>query len=253
MKLVDMNWMEVQAAAQQNVPVLIPAGAIQQHGPFLPIGTDVFIPQEICDRSAENIGGLSLPPISLSYVERRYYKPGTISVSIETSRAVARETVQNVISWGFGDIFILNGHDENRMIIDSICEELSLQNPGTRIIVGEWWEVAWDRVRTILDSNKDELGIACEDETSVLLCLKPELVRKNRIRDSPTCSARYRSFPVEKAIEVQGRPSSATADKGRRLLETIVDEVCSICKKEFPLNGRPQSPLSSEAIQAPQH
>jgi len=213
---------------------LIPLGAIEQHGPHLPLSTDIIIPQEICKLVSEKIESLISPPIFLSFVERKHWKPGTLSIDLEMAKKLLKRIMEEFIECGFNRIFIVNGHEENKILISEVCYEL-IKKYGIKIISCEWWKIAWKEISKILDSSKEELGPGCEDETSILLYLYPELVKKEKIEDFLTKEEIYVKYPVKNPSELGtvGKPSSANMEKGKKILELIVKKIIETICLEF--------------------
>ena len=70
MLLHEMTWPEVKAAVERNAALVLPAGATEQHGPHLPVGTDTLLPVELLLRAAERIDLLIAPPLHHGYKSR---------------------------------------------------------------------------------------------------------------------------------------------------------------------------------------
>lgn len=233
MEWLKSTWDSIYKAAKNDYVLLIPTGSIEQHGLHLPLGTDVMISQEICKRISLKIKRSVVSfPIFLSFVEKRFSKPGTISISKETVKKMFTNLIKDFIDIGFRKILIVNGHEENKDFLPEICRKFSVN--GTKIISFEWWGIAWEKISQVLGSSKNELGPGCEDETSLFLYFKPELVKKDKIEDFlPDDKVSIEENPSKTGVI--GKPSLATREKGEKIMEAVVDEFCKVIKKEFKI------------------
>jgi len=116
--LQEMTWPEVKAAVDRNAALVLPAGATEQHGPHLPIGTDTFLPVELLKRAAERIDLLIAPPLHYGYKSRPLSGGGqgfvgTTSLRGKTLIDVTRDVVSEYLRHGFRRILIVNWHMES--------------------------------------------------------------------------------------------------------------------------------------------
>ena len=63
----EMTWPEYEQALKDNPVVFIPTGAVEQHGPHLPMGVDYMLPMAIARDVAENVGGIVAAPVTYGY------------------------------------------------------------------------------------------------------------------------------------------------------------------------------------------
>src|SRR3712207_6089766 len=68
--LAELSWPEFREKAAANVPVFLPLGATEQHGPHLAMNVDVVLPTAVCERVARKVGGLVPPTIPYGYKSR---------------------------------------------------------------------------------------------------------------------------------------------------------------------------------------
>ena len=140
--LAENTNLEIEAFLKQHHTLYIPVGAMEQHGPHAPIGTDVFIPQEIARRVCERSGdALVAPPLAycLSYPHRGF--TSEFSLSIETFMAVVRDLALSFAKAGFKRIVFLNGHYDNTYALAYACAQVAEQLPaGARAFPFNYWD-----------------------------------------------------------------------------------------------------------------
>jgi creatinine amidohydrolase len=113
--LGDMTWEEVRDLDRGAAVVLLPVGAMEAHGPHLPLSTDVIIAQAMARRCGEILdaeGGtvVLLPPLWATHAGFAAAFPGTVSVAPSTVTTLIRETVASLAGQGFGVLGVANAH-----------------------------------------------------------------------------------------------------------------------------------------------
>ena len=125
--LPDMTWPEVQDLLTRSDMVIIPVGALEQHGPQGPIGTDFYNGTEEAELIAQQTDVLVAPILMPGNSPYHMGFPGTITLSAETLEKVYFEAAQSLIRHGFRRFVFLNAHGGNaattRFIVDRINQE----------------------------------------------------------------------------------------------------------------------------------
>lgn len=202
---------------------VLPVGSFEQHGGHLPLATDTLIAALIARRVAADYDLFLLPPITVSCSHEHADFVGSISISSATLHAIVDDIVSSLERRGVQKLVILNGHGGN-YVLSNIVQEA---NVSTRRMVlypqpSEWKEArAYAGVQT---DNHEDMH-AGEAETSILLSEAPDLVRAS-YRDADFIANDRRHLLTVGVMGysesgVIGKPSLATADKGRRLLEAF--------------------------------
>jgi creatinine amidohydrolase/Fe(II)-dependent formamide hydrolase-like protein len=104
---------EIAEAAREGAVVIVPMGAIEQHGPHLPLNTDIYDALAIAQRAAELVEEfpvLVAPPIWWGLSNEHMDLPGTINVRLETLTAVVSDVCHSIHAHGFDKIVLLSGH-----------------------------------------------------------------------------------------------------------------------------------------------
>ena len=207
--IVDMTWPEVEEATKKGAIMLVPLGVIEQHGPHLPLGTDVYAAITLCSLIKSELdqqGVLSViaPPYYFGINETTGMFPGSISVKSESMVSMLSDLLVNYMEHGFKQQFILNHHGDpthNSAILEAIrsatergVEAVSVSGglvefameraikdapgalpPSAILRVEESDETTKARARL----NRSELHIHAEErETSLIMKWFPELLKK---------------------------------------------------------------------------
>lgn len=124
--------------------VVIPVGALEQHGPHLPVGTDTFQVESIAHLAAERADGhrvVVAPPVAFGCSDHHLPFGGTLSLSTSTLLAVLRDLIRTASASGFERVFILNGHGGNQEVVVLAARD-GAQEFGIAVGAGSWWEIA---------------------------------------------------------------------------------------------------------------
>jgi len=119
--MVTLNWQQLQAAGEAKLPVLFPLGVIEEHGPHLPLGSDIYWSYNMCCLVKEQLASkgqecVIAPPYywGVNYCTGAF--PGSFSLKPETMQQVLFEIFQNLKSFGFSEIYCFNYHGDSRHI-----------------------------------------------------------------------------------------------------------------------------------------
>lgn len=136
--MVTSNWQEIQKAAEEGCPVLFPLGVIEEHGPHLPLGCDIYWSTYMCrcvKDKLEKKGRKSViaPPYywGVNYCTGSF--PGSFSLRPETMQQVLFELLGNLKGFGFSEIYCFSYHGDAfhvKSIVDAIKgakDELGIQ------------------------------------------------------------------------------------------------------------------------------
>ncbi|MEU6369656.1 creatininase family protein [Streptomyces sp. NPDC046931] len=223
---------------------VLPVGSFEQHGPYLPLATDTLVACAIAREVAAAYPVHLLPPVTISCSHEHADWPGTVSISSVTLHAVVRDIAASLRRSGVEALVLVNGHGGN-YVLGNVVQESA--DSGVRMALfpaPEDWEAARDRagVRTSLLSDMH----AGEIETSILLHCHPELVRPGYETTDFIADDRRHLLTLGMSAYTEsgviGRPSLASAEKGKRLLATLADSFAayfSLVASEVPAGGLP--------------
>jgi creatinine amidohydrolase len=214
-----------ETARAASVAVL-PVGSFEQHGDHLPLATDTLIASLIAREVADHYGLFLLPPVSIGCSHEHVGWAGTVSISAATLHAVIRDIASSLDAGGVHRLLIVNGHGGN-YVLSNIVQEASVSEPRMALFPGrDDWRAAREAAGCeVLDAHADMH--AGELETSILLHALPDVVRPTYTTADHEASHRphlltlgMRGYTTSGVI---GRPSLATAEKGKQLLATLTD------------------------------
>ncbi|NUO92772.1 MAG: creatininase [Dermatophilaceae bacterium] len=220
----------------RGAPVIVPVGATEQHGPHLPLQTDVLLAKAMSTRLAEAVDGVVAAPVVYGYKSQQRsgggnHLAGTTSLDATTLIAIARTLTLEFARHGARQVVFLNGHFENYQFlyegVELATTELKQRGEDVSAMLLSYWDFVDDE--TIEEIYRGAFpGWDVEHggvlETSLMLHLHPELVRLERVMDLPAAQLpRYDRLPVRPELTpISGCLSSAAAaseSAGRLLLD----------------------------------
>ncbi|MET7903532.1 creatininase family protein [Streptomyces sp. NPDC005355] len=222
--LLPVETTEDIRAARPEVAVL-PIGSFEQHGAFLPMVTDTVIACAIAREVAAAYPVLPLPPLTISCSHEHAAWPGTVSISAATLYAVVRDIADSLRRSGIRALILVNGHGGN-YVLRNVVQESADSGIRMALFPGSAdWDAARKRAGVVTPSHSDMH--AGEVETAILLHAHPELVRPGQETSDWTADDRKHlltlGMPAYTESGVIGRPSKASAVKGKELLAGLVD------------------------------
>jgi creatinine amidohydrolase len=180
----SIYWTEMTAsdfvdAGVRHWIAVLPVAAIEQHGPHLPLSTDAAIAEGLLGRVAgmlpPDIQAVLLPVQSIGKSNEHIDFAGTLTLSWETAVRSWIEIGESVWRAGIRKLVIITSHGGNIPVIDIVARELRVSH-GMLVIA-----TSWQRLGTpygVLSSEEASYGIhAGDEETSMMLALRPDLVR----------------------------------------------------------------------------
>jgi creatinine amidohydrolase len=215
---------EEEQARGASVAIL-PIGSFEQHGPYLPLITDTVVACSISQAIAEAYPVLFLPPVTVSCSHEHQAWPGTVSISARTLYAVVADIRESLRRSGLSKLVLVNGHGGN-YVLRNIVQEASVEGPAMALYPGssEW---AGARAAAGMTTNDHEDMHAGELETSILLHACPELVHDGYQNADHTANQRPGLLTIGMQAYttsgIIGRPSLATAPKGKAALVSLVE------------------------------
>jgi creatinine amidohydrolase len=251
---------ELGDLARAGAAVIVPVGSIEQHGPHLPVSTDITSAFEVASRSAEKIDEfpvLVAPPVWWGVSPHHMGFPGTITLSTDTFIALVCDVCRSIAAHGFRRILILNGHGGNAALVSVIAQKLSEGPKPLWVAAASYFLMIAEDLKAIGESPLGGICHACEMETSLLLTLCPNLVHTDRAIDEmrKPLTSFFESdlravttvyYPDDLMRDsrhgVLGVPSLATAEKGARILQAAEDKVIRFIREFQTMSAGSRSP-----------
>lgn len=224
-RLEELTWLEARDSLRRDPRLILPVGTCLQHGPHLPLCTDTVIITAIAEEIAARHGVLLGPTVPFGVIsDREAEYAGSAHLRSKTLHRLLNELVAGWEGHGVREFVLMTAHGYGphvSALVTVLCEQARIRAVDVNAV---------DLARFLAEPP----GHGGEFETSLMLHLAPELVRLGEMRDAPLEEAELRdllvgSEPVPPAGTegVVGRPSLASAEKGRALYEHLVEHIGS--------------------------
>jgi creatinine amidohydrolase len=231
-----LSWTEIDALPdRENTVIVLPAGAIEQHGPHLPCAVDSIVAAGVVGQAMTklpaNVPAFALPPIVYGKSDEHLHFPGTVTLTGEVLLHTTIDIGESVYRAGFRKFVIVNAHGGQPQPLEMAARELRLRHGDFVIIVRSAWSVPHDG-SFFSDDERNLAMHAGHGETAILMALAPDTVHIERAEANlppafpcPTLSSTRpaaawcaRDFGSSGVI---GDPRSATREQGEQLLEQL--------------------------------
>lgn len=249
--LQEMTWTDVRDYLATNDMVIIPLGSTEQHGPHMPLGTDFYEAIEMSNQISARTGVVVAPVVLAGYSEYHSGFSGTLSLKPETMEQALFETAEMLMKYGFRRFLFFNYHGGNRIVETNVIHRINQTTEAIAVAIGAGAPFQREGADEFFDEHA---GVS---ETSMMLYLKPELVRMERaekpkinftpkMKELLTLGQKYQplmgifwssiAVPVETkkggaSHEISSNgiwsfsdPKEATKEKGERKVKRIVDQ-----------------------------
>jgi len=149
MKVTNMNWRDVEAAAARDPRCILPIGSTEQHAQ-LSLCVDMILAEKVAVEAAEPLNLPVFPVIPYGLAPYFNAYPGTICLRVETLMAVVRDVVASLRRSGFQQILIVNGHGGNNPV-GALAQELMAEHGDISIKFHNWWSApkTWAKAQSI--------------------------------------------------------------------------------------------------------
>jgi creatinine amidohydrolase len=242
--LKDLTWPAV-AALSRDIPVVYPMAALEQHGRHLPLFTDSYLLGEIVRRVTEQLAErvLFAPLTWLGNSHHHLDFAGTLSAEPRHYLDALHGLVEALLGHGFRRFVFLNGHGGNdvpgRQAIFEVRQR-HRNRDGLLVLFATYWNLG---VGPVTGVTQQEMGHACEWETSMMLRIAPQLV--GDFTEAPPIEPGRSFLPAARAWTTRERSASghigwphlATAEKGELLLERFASEVSGFLERVIAWDG----------------
>lgn len=210
--------------------IVFPFGTIEEHGRHLPLNTDSLIISEALREVAKKRKFFLAPVVCYGVCTTTRDHPGTISITPDTLRKLSADLVREAYKKGLRNVLLLSGHGGSlhSAAMKETAEILVQELKGLRIAALSPYDMLWKELSAIADTPND--SHAGELETSMLLYLAPHLVKGRSPEEYPKIP---KPFTVQHKVKywpggVWGNPHKASAEKGKRAMELIVQNIIEL-------------------------
>jgi creatinine amidohydrolase/Fe(II)-dependent formamide hydrolase-like protein len=239
--LADLTFEDVARRVAAQSVLILPVGSIEQHGPHLPLNTDVLIAEALADRIVERWADTfdlwRLPTISMGLAREHEWAAGTLSLSVPGMTGLLHDLARTIRrTLPTRHLLVLNCHGGNRGILEALSRDLAIDH-GLNVCIFHPAALT-DGVGPVPDLH------AGRNETSIMLAVAPHLVRLDRIpEEQPDVDAgSIRDTVLDLAVTwpwssrddrlsrsgVIGDPRGATAEFGQSIIGQAVERAGEI-------------------------
>lgn len=239
MKLAEMTWPEAAMLDRDRTLALAPIASCEQHSHHLPTYTDSILCGAVADGTENAMPEqiLLLPVQWLGASDHHQPFGATITASIEHHVDLVDDIVTSLLDDGFQRVLVLNGHGGNIDTMRMALRRLQPAYPDRLMAAASYWELAERELAMLVTGPRTSMGHACEMETSLMLHIRPDLVRQDKVHDDdrPTPEALRgatlaRDFSQLTSKGAIGYPTHATPEKGQAMLAAAVARTVEACR-----------------------
>ncbi len=147
MRIVDMNWMQVEEYLRRDDRAVLPLGSVEQHA-YLSLGTDAILAERVAIEAAEPLGVPVFPVVAYGITPYFLSFPGSVSLRVSTYIALVRDILDSLAGHGFRRILLVNGHGGNSPAA-SFAPEWMAEHPKVTLVFHNWWNAprTWQAVQ----------------------------------------------------------------------------------------------------------
>lgn len=227
MFLGDMSWDEVKNYIERiNNNLVLSVGTCEQHGYHLPINNDILVSDYFAQLLSKQTGALLAPTINYG-VNLPCDK--SLSGTASITKDILRDTIVSLADWwhfqGIKNIVIITYHG------DPFHLE-AMQSISPNIILCDISDIEYSDIL----EKQTTIRHSCEAETSVALYLYPEKVKMDKIKEHDIEYEQFKKYLFHENAETPegyvgclGYPSAATAQKGKKIVERMIDYMYNVC------------------------
>ena len=271
-----LTWPEICDAVDAGQVCIVPCGAVEQHGPHLPLDVDVLCSTQVALGAAARTPAncLVLPTVNFGYTGHVIDFPGTINNDFEHFIHHVLDITKSLAYHGFKKIVLLNGHGSNMPNLDLVARRTNLERDAECVLIA-WWNLLTVDKDFLPGWRESKFPGGCshagELETSMYLYLDRENVREDQI-ESGTISFNEEDSPFHyidlfaqgpgtvvswtssySETGVLGDAGLATAEKGERAYQEAVRQLVRFVEwfKERPKDQRRERHRSAPTMKTP--
>jgi creatinine amidohydrolase len=246
-ELAELTWEEVRDLDRARAVAVLPVGAIEAHGPHLPLGTDVVIAQAMARAAAERLArrgvqAVLLPALPFTAAPFGSAFAGTLSVSGAAVTALLLDVARELARHGFAALAIANAHLDPAHLEAVAAAAARAREEG--LLPVAWPDVTrkpW--VNRLTEEFRSGACHAGRYEGSIMMAVRPDLVRDEVRRALPPNPASLAAAIRDGARTFEeaggprgyfGWPADASAEEGRATIEVLGEILAEAVMAELP-------------------
>ena len=233
----------------QKTVAIVPVGAIEQHGPHLPVNTDSLILDYILTNAVQSCKKkiILTPLIQYGYSPHHFCYKGVLSLQSETLFAMLKDIGNSLIRSGFSKILFITGHGGNAQLIVQAAKDIGTNNSNVIVASTTYWNIAkTSLIKKMKDFTNWVPGHAGLFETSIVLAIRKDLVDMSKLDEisidqNKNNNILFTELRKQADIErsnyhrlIQGmtdHPKNATGELGIALLQIINTDIIEFLTK----------------------
>lgn len=227
----ELTMLEVKEKVNGKSVAILPLGAIEEHGPHLPLSTDCIQPEHVAHEVAKKLDAFVLPILKYGNCQSTKNFPGTISLRFETLAMIVEDIICELGRTGFKNIVILSGHAGRvHMTALKLACSRALEKHDLKLMVLSDYDIAYTMAEIEIPVNDGHAGMI---ETSRIMALRPDLIKG-------TAKPHHPNFPEFRVLKhpekhfptgVMGDPQLATKEFGEKANKVIVERLAELIQK----------------------
>jgi creatinine amidohydrolase len=234
MEVASATWKECEELLKKVKVAILPVGSVEEHGYHLPLNTDTITAYEISLLAAQKKSALVLPPVTYGICRTTSGFPGTITLSFDTMRGIIEDILEGLVDQGVEKIILLCGHwgSSHLTALREAVRTIKQRKTEVKILLIPLSCLLDDEAKSLLEAEKEGACHAGEMETSLMLALKPNLVKMDKAEGE---HPKLPKFTVEisgrkwmRTGVIMGEPQLATKEKGEVILRCIVENLAGL-------------------------
>ncbi len=247
--LQDMTWEDLKSCISKDYALILPVGSTEQHGPHLPLGTDGTNVEQLAKLVATHVEAVVAPTVRYTWIP--WYStsfPGSICIRQSTVITLIQEILQEFIRHKFKRFVVFNGHWENNQLTYDAAKLALQESKATdvKILILGWWELCYsDLVPKIFSDVYPEYARAAGPkhgaftETSMVLALTPNLVKKEKMINYPGPKERIPALllpPPPRHLNDSGsywNSSAGSKEKGEQMRDQVINRLVELIKSQL--------------------
>jgi creatinine amidohydrolase len=239
MRFQDLTWPLLREVSRETTIVVAPIAACEQHSRHLPTFTDTILVTAVADGVEQRLPKqvLLLPTQWMGASAHHLRFGATLSAEVDTHVMMICDLVTPLLEDGYQRILVLNGHGGNIDTMHMALRRLQTRYPRRQVTAASYWEIAEKELAELAEGPRKSMGHACEFETSMVMALRPELVRREEIKnDPPPPEPALRGLYISEDMKQRtqrgavGYPELATPEKGRKFLNAAIDRTAEVAQ-----------------------
>jgi creatinine amidohydrolase len=237
MRFADLTWPLLREVDRSQTVVVAPIAACEQHSRHLPTFTDTLLVTAVAEGVEQRLPRqvLLLPTQWLGASSHHLRFGATLSAEVDTHITLLCDLLTPLLEDGYQRLLLLNGHGGNIDTMHVALRRLQPRYKDRILAAASYWELAEKELAGLAKGARKVMGHACEFETSMVLALRPDLVRREEIKDDVTAddpALRGLFVPDDMRQRTDhgavGYPELATPEQGRAFLNAAIERTTDV-------------------------